>query len=83
MEQGILDRPNTMGYKSTATPQSWFLQVHAESMIEQGKQTVYYRAALYSGRGTVLAAERISQDKTDCAFVFTGSADHHAVGERF
>jgi acetoin utilization deacetylase AcuC-like enzyme len=82
-EEGILGQPNIFWYESTATPHALLRQVHTENMIEQVKRTEYYQTALYSSGGTVLAAEKIYQGEIDSAFVFTGSADHHAGRERF
>jgi acetoin utilization deacetylase AcuC-like enzyme len=77
-ELGILDKPNIELIESPGAPLQLLEQVHAEEMVKRVELDPYFDTALHSTGGTIVAGERITMGEIDNAFVFTGSADHHA-----
>ena len=82
-EEKLLTEPNIIMRESPATPLQLLETVHSRKMIEEVKQTPYYGTALHSSGGTVEASACIARGEMDNAFVFTGSADHHAGRDHF
>ena len=80
-EEQLLAETNILLRESPATPLELLETVHSTKMIGEVKQTLYYETALHSSGGTVEASVCIAQGEMDNAFVFTGSADHHAARE--
>jgi acetoin utilization deacetylase AcuC-like enzyme len=81
--KGLLDKDGIHYYESPQTANKLLQKVHTSDMITQVTKTPYYETALRSTGGTVEAAKKIVEGKIDNAFVFTGSADHHAGRDRF
>ena len=82
-DQGLLDEPNIIFKQSPPVPFELLEKVHSERMIKDVKESNYYETALYSTGGTVKASEDIAKGEMDNAFIFTGSADHHAGRDHF
>ena len=82
-EKKFLAEPNIMLRESPSTPLELLETVHTQKMIGEVKQTSYYETALYSSGGSVEASVCIARGEMDNAFVFTGSADHHAGRDHF
>jgi len=82
-EEKLLDEPGIILKESPATPPELLKTVHTQKMIGEVKQTPYYGTALYSSGGSVEASACIARGEMDNAFVFTGSADHHAGRDHF
>ena len=82
-DKRLLDEPNIIFQQSPPTPLEILENVHSRRMIKEVKRSSYYETALYSTGGTVKASECIAKGEMDNAFVFTGSADHHAGRDHF
>jgi acetoin utilization deacetylase AcuC-like enzyme len=82
-DKGLLDEPNILFQQSPPAPLNLLEKVHSGKMIREVKKSSYYETALYSTGGTVKASECIAIGEMDNAFVFTGSADHHAGRDYF
>jgi len=82
-ERGLLDEPTILFQQSPPTPLELLEKVHSSRMIKEVKRSSYYETALYSTGGTVKASKCIATGEVDNAFVFTGSADHHAGKDYF
>jgi acetoin utilization deacetylase AcuC-like enzyme len=82
-EKKLLAEPNIILKESPATPLELLKTVHTQKMIGEVKQTPYYETALYSSGGSVEASACIARGEINNAFIFTGSADHHAGRDHF
>ncbi len=82
-EQGLLTQDNVHFLEPPRTTIELLQKVHGPDMISQVNQTRYYETALRSTGGTVEAAKQITAGTLDNAFIFTGSADHHAGRNSF
>lgn len=82
-EEQLLAETSILLRESPAPPLELLETVHSPKMIGEVKQTLYYETALHSSGGTVEASSCIARGEMDNAFVFTGSADHHAGRDHF
>ncbi len=82
-KEGIPDLPGVSMFSSEPTPLELLPRIHTESHIKKVEKDQYYKTALYSTGGTVFAGRKIMEGELSSAFVFTGSADHHAGGDGF
>ncbi len=81
--EGIPDLPEVTMFSSEPTPLELLPEIHTESHIKKVENDHYYQTALYSTGGTVFAGRKIMDGELSSAFVFTGSADHHAGSDGF
>jgi acetoin utilization deacetylase AcuC-like enzyme len=82
-DMGILKEPNIHFLESPRVSDDLLKMVHTKNMIKRVSMTPYYETALRSTGGTVEGARKIAVGEIDNAFVFTGSADHHAGKDHF
>jgi acetoin utilization deacetylase AcuC-like enzyme len=79
----VLNSKGIVFLESKMIPEELILRVHTKAMLEQVKQSGYYEVANLSAGGAVAASEMVWRGDLDNAFVFTGTAGHHAGPSSF